>query len=1085
MSTSNPPVDGSGIPPEERGACQEIRLAVVMYGGVSLAIYMNGIAQEILRLVRATAVTPSPDPWKRIPLLARPSGTETVYRRLGQILRRGGVAVDEGRNDPGAPIYTNFVVDVLSGTSAGGINAVFLAKALATDGSLDSLRDLWMDEADIALLVNDRKSVKNAPRLTEQDPPKSLLNSRRMYLRLVEAFDDMDPPGGPPKPPSPYVDRLDLFVTATDLHGIPFPIRLADGVVWERRHRNVFRFVHDWDPALDRKRKRPRNDFDVGDGHPERNRFLALACRATSAFPFAFEPMTLDQAVEEPDEAWNAFFRDQLLPRVPAEREAWAAPERRAFGDGGYLDNKPFSYAIDSLSDRLDEGVIPVDRKLLFVEPAPDRPEEEPPPVAPPDAIQNASLALLTLPRYETIREDLERVLGRNRLAQWVEKILEKIDRDVFTKDHGEIPDRKGFAERDLAAMVDDRGIAYGAYQRLKVYMLTDDLAAALAAVGGLGRDSEEFEAIRAMVLAWRRSLYVEHQDDAPELATHNRFLVDYDLPFRIRRLRFVRSKADALLRMDDTAWSTLWSAGVRWQPRSVEERRAFVEAILEIKRGTRTALRALLDARSRLGSEGDANPLYRTVGQVGIGAELLAPILDAETDLERRKVVEEIHRRRSEEIDRVMERLHRFIRAAADTASMICKESLAEPPVEEDAEDVAIPPRRAARLGLWYHYQRYEDYDTTLLPIVRASGLGEERDRVEVLRVSPQEAPTLIDERTPTERRRKLAGTVVFNFGAFLDRGWRRNDFLWGRLDGAERLISSVLPGEANREMRQELVAEAHRRIIREEIAGEDLAEVSRTVVRAVLSTRSDAPNEVAVRELLEASEDGITHPALEAVLRRALEDEELLEFFRRSYEVDRNVDRAATLKVVSRATRVIGRMFESLSDAHSGGSVRTRWVSRLAQVFWGLVEVTVPGSFANLVAGHVMKVLYAFEVTIVALAWILQFSTVLRFGLTALGITFGFHVVALVLEDFMRRRSGFAWWLLAVVGLFVVFLAAYGAASLFVPEVLPELEGWRRWVPLGGVVVAIVVGMVVRAWTGLRRGWTRLRGGDDDPGV
>ena len=34
---------------------REIRLAVVMYGGVSLAIYINGVAQELLALVRATA----------------------------------------------------------------------------------------------------------------------------------------------------------------------------------------------------------------------------------------------------------------------------------------------------------------------------------------------------------------------------------------------------------------------------------------------------------------------------------------------------------------------------------------------------------------------------------------------------------------------------------------------------------------------------------------------------------------------------------------------------------------------------------------------------------------------------------------------------------------------------------------------------------------------------------------------------------------------------------------------------------------------------------------------------------------------
>ena len=45
------------------------------------------------------------------------------------------------------------VVDVISGTSAGGINGVFLAKAIAHDLSQQSLRDLWFDEADIGKLL--------------------------------------------------------------------------------------------------------------------------------------------------------------------------------------------------------------------------------------------------------------------------------------------------------------------------------------------------------------------------------------------------------------------------------------------------------------------------------------------------------------------------------------------------------------------------------------------------------------------------------------------------------------------------------------------------------------------------------------------------------------------------------------------------------------------------------------------------------------------------------------------------------------------------------------------------------------------
>src|SRR4051812_13091243 len=104
---------------------QEIRFAVVMYGGSSLSIYMYGVAQEMLRLVRATA----PDPKAPHKAYREVAGSERAYRELGKRLVRGKPA---NTKDVGhEAIRTRFVIDLLSGTSAGGINAVFLAKALA------------------------------------------------------------------------------------------------------------------------------------------------------------------------------------------------------------------------------------------------------------------------------------------------------------------------------------------------------------------------------------------------------------------------------------------------------------------------------------------------------------------------------------------------------------------------------------------------------------------------------------------------------------------------------------------------------------------------------------------------------------------------------------------------------------------------------------------------------------------------------------------------------------------------------------------------------------------------------------------
>src|SRR5712692_8782184 len=71
---------------------QEVRFAVVMYGGVSLAIYINGIVQELLRLVRATApLEPtSANPSEALLAPNELESTERVYRKLGQMLEWPG-----------------------------------------------------------------------------------------------------------------------------------------------------------------------------------------------------------------------------------------------------------------------------------------------------------------------------------------------------------------------------------------------------------------------------------------------------------------------------------------------------------------------------------------------------------------------------------------------------------------------------------------------------------------------------------------------------------------------------------------------------------------------------------------------------------------------------------------------------------------------------------------------------------------------------------------------------------------------------------------------------------------------------------
>jgi len=131
------------------------------------------------------------------------------------MLSRGEAArLKLGANDA---IRTRFVIDVLSGTSAGGINAVFLAKALANDLDLQPLRDVWLKTADFGVLLNDGQGKGD-----RQKPPKSLVNSPLMYSELLNALNAMDKPDVSLRR-SPYTDQLDLFTTFTDIQGKPSP----------------------------------------------------------------------------------------------------------------------------------------------------------------------------------------------------------------------------------------------------------------------------------------------------------------------------------------------------------------------------------------------------------------------------------------------------------------------------------------------------------------------------------------------------------------------------------------------------------------------------------------------------------------------------------------------------------------------------------------------------------------------------------------------------------------------------------------------------------------------------------------------
>src|SRR5881397_324913 len=119
---------------------KELRIALVCFGGVSLAVYMHGISKEILKLVRAScALHAISDRTKRAKASfldeadpeKREYDTESIYFEL---LREIG--------------------DIIAGASAGGINGTMLARALSHDLPMGPQRNLWLDNADVSVLLS-------------------------------------------------------------------------------------------------------------------------------------------------------------------------------------------------------------------------------------------------------------------------------------------------------------------------------------------------------------------------------------------------------------------------------------------------------------------------------------------------------------------------------------------------------------------------------------------------------------------------------------------------------------------------------------------------------------------------------------------------------------------------------------------------------------------------------------------------------------------------------------------------------------------------------------------------------------------
>ncbi|WP_170005211.1 patatin-like protein [Pseudopontixanthobacter vadosimaris] len=729
---------------------KELRIALVCYGGVSLAVYMHGVTKEVWKLARASRSFHAG--------AIRQDGSQGIYRDLLQHMQdHHGLRL-------------RVMPDILTGASAGGINAVFLAQAIHSGQSLEPLTDMWLENADVGRLTDpgarpvwrfaktwaqpiawwllrrpgNAVSDSVAPETREEvrnkvsrlirgrwfAPPFSgsgftrLLHDALTMMASGEAEHPLLPPGHP----------VDLFVTATDFHGYREVLRLnSPGRVEESEHRLPIGF---------RSKVPSRPGEDLADPME-----LIFAARATASFPGAFPPLRLSEIDELSAAIGNEWAgRDEFLERIMPAHVRQGSVDNVSLIDGSVLVNAPFSGAMAALQGRPAQREV--DRRFVYIDPRPDRLGSSTPEAREPVGFFAAIFgSLSTIPREQPIRDNLEVLADQSQEARRlrqiitvlrpeVEQVVEKLFGRTLFLDRPTPKRLKIWRAKAQQAAAETAGYAYHSYAQAKFAGILDGLArSVLQAAPGLA----PLDPV-ALAAVFRQTL---QNDGLPTLSASGgganpaaiAFFRAHDTAFRVRRLRFMLRR----LARD-------WEADPDIPDPALEDARAKVFTIL-----------ALYFSKDSAGDTGD---------------EFAARAKDAMSN------------------------------PAAVLEYVAGRQLL--PEIDANAEqmlaDALEKMPRALRRRMLLAYLGFPFYDVATLPLLRNEGLTE-FDPVKVDRISPDDALSIRNGGTAAT----LRGTEFYNFGAFFSRAYRENDYLWGRLHGAERMIDLVYstagnpaPGEA-----------------------------------------------------------------------------------------------------------------------------------------------------------------------------------------------------------------------------------------------------------------------------------------------
>ena len=749
---------------------REIQLGLVVYGGVSLAIYTHGVCQEFYHAVRGRG----------------------IYKLVKALTD------------------ADLVVDAISGSSAGGINGILLGYAIAnsTDREMvdfNAFAKIWRNSGDLLKLLQ-------KPNLFKSQAGGSSLNNESFYQRglllaLSEGIDRQLPRS--PREWFSNTKELDLAIAGTDYLG-KVDRTLDENVLDSRakNHRTLFRLKHR------QGRKEPFNphycDPELPRSPTDTYRALVKLCQITAGTPVIFPLVEVDlqdrqNLVDRQLVMWGKLAKCQA-PDLSLERG-----DKLYFLDGGLLDNAPLTCLMKDMYYRLPNRSG--QRKLFYVDPNPEHLN---------DRLQlgkkqqsrmgkNFQAAAFSIPIHQSITNDLRKIQEHNHKVRRYQDSLDLTELDIDSQlllkssdsTQSEIYARGrlfDFRDRSLPLLLQLDLVSQNTHYSVILDKIDRIVTGKFSSSQNRQRHDTLLDRFGSQIIdldveySIRRHFYSidrisELLNSSLPAATYNRLQsLSEQLSCNIKLLEVIRASIELLL--SDRSMGNFFYYLINQEGNDRRLRALVYELIFRLHRlllnGTKF--------KTFIPSDTSGSSLETITAYFWLDLPEMAAKSDRKRWLSQTQI-SSVFAQLKQRIAELQQSTNLYPLIWTEELEYDNDRNQSFPSILRQislAAEVTIE-----KLGDCYterllkQWHTFEFIDRELYPFEYLTSLHE-KAVINPICISPDNAQLGIGKGKNTQQ--KLCGNKLYNIGGFFKKSWRSNDLIWGRLDGLNRILEGVI---------------------------------------------------------------------------------------------------------------------------------------------------------------------------------------------------------------------------------------------------------------------------------------------------